>query len=338
MRLACGLTQAEAELKAKELRAAEERRLGIRRRPPRRARKKKNHKLVRAGEEWSDWENARHLPERENLRWVAAALQMNEAAFLRILRLPIPQELLVHDEQELANDCLLILQNSHSFIQLIGELLPLWQQFVFEQIGARPTFKIDFGYVDTLESVYLYLDRKQQVTLACQLLENAPVKELRKRVQDLGKFFTEMEEQMKGPNRFGLSETLSADLEKLGVAGHQFTRFSPHVSALIERVQKRHEEPIDDPDGFAIELAQNFEVLRKYLQEYLDLSRTCMDPLARLDTLLPRFEEARLTAFENFCQAFEMLTKIQHLAAAILNPPQQALSKAEDIYKQKKES
>ena len=124
MRLVAGLTQAEAELKAKELRSAEERRLGIRRHQPRRERKTKNRGLVRAGEEWSAWENARHLPTTENLRWIAAAVKTNEAAFLRNLRQPIREELLVHDEQELANDCRNIVREARSFVQLVGELLP----------------------------------------------------------------------------------------------------------------------------------------------------------------------------------------------------------------------
>ena len=209
---------------------------------------------------------------------------------------------------------------------------------MFEQIGASGRITTHLGYAHILEYVYLYLDRRQQLTLAHYLVDNVNVKELRKHVKNSGKFLSDMDRQLRGPNRFEIPEALLTELEKIGVTAQHFRGFSEKAKTLLERLGRRHAEPIENLEDFVIEMAQHYQALDKFQREFLDLGSSYVEIFSRANTLLSEVEQARLRAFESICQAFEMLAKIQRQAATIVNPPQQVLSAAEHLYRKKKDS
>src|ERR1041385_438460 len=162
-RLECGLSQAQAGTKLRELRILEAARKGRKTAGPKRVRKPQQKEPNREREQWSHWEQGEHLPDDVNIRRIAAVLDGDTAAFLRHARRPVPSYLLVHDEAWATRTFRSALREARSFIDLANAVQEIWQEYASQQTQLRPRLKIDHAYSQVLEMVQLYLDEKQQV-------------------------------------------------------------------------------------------------------------------------------------------------------------------------------
>ena len=335
-RLECGLSQAAAGTKLRELRILESANKGRKTQRPKRVPKHSQEELNHEREQWNEWEQGKHLPEDINIRRIASVLDGDPATFLRRAKRPVPSYLLVHDEAWATRTFRGALREAQSFVELADTVQSIWQQYALEQTNLRARMKIDRALSEVLEMVHLYLDEKQQVQLARHIVGERTDRQLRKYVEDALEFRQEVQNRFRTLAEIQLSSALHNALEELGIVAGRFDGLTAKMKAVLGKLGLRELEPITDPDLFIYELSEHFEVVKGLLPEVTTVDQNLTETETKINNALNDIKGRKRQALELTFQLCEMIAKLQRWVETITNPPQKSLGELDDALEQQR--